>query len=112
MNKKWKYSLLKGFNPVILDAAVENANPNDWVIIFDRVVTSTSAGWTLKIGGVPATITGTSGSGTNTLTFTTTETVVNGNVLTLDYDRASGDCLANSLELGDLAGLSVTNNVT
>ena len=99
--------------PTVSGYAVENANPNDWVLTFSEAVTTTAAGFTLKIDGVSATISGTSGTGTNTITFTTTETPAFGDVLTLDYSSSSGNCISvsSSTEVEDITGASVTNNV-
>lgn len=99
--------------PVITSATVENANDNDWIIVLSKVVTTTSAGWTLKIGGIPATITGTAGTGTNTITFTTTETIIFGNVLTIDYSESTGNCIsaATSAPMVDVTAQSTLNNV-
>ena len=108
VNEAIKRSIL-----TILSATVENALPNDWVIVFDEAVSLTSAGWTLKINGTPASITGTAGTGTNTITFTTTETPINGDVLTFDYDSSVGDCFGDSdnAPLNGVTGQAVTNNV-
>ena len=99
-------------SPTLSSLTVEDANSNNWVAVFSVAVTTTSAGWSLNIGGTPSTITNVAGSGTTTVTFTTTETVVFGDVLTLDY--SSGDCVsvADSKPLADIVAGAITNNVS
>lgn len=93
---------------------VTNALPNEWVITFNEDVTSTAVGFTLRINGSPANITGVTGTGTSVLTFTTTETVLYGDVLTIDYDSGTGNCLSvgTGLELISATGRIVLNLVS
>lgn len=97
-------------NPDITAASVEDAEPSDFVFTAERAITGTTAGWTPKINGTPATKTGFSGSGTTTITITVSETVENGDTLTLDYSGGDMvDTYGNVMQT--ITGQSVTNNV-
>lgn len=99
--------------PTITSSSVENSEPNKFIVNFSEAVTSTIAGWTLRINGTPTTGNVISNSGTSTLTFTVNETVLTGQTLTLDYDSGAGDCVSvsSSTPLASVTGFSVTNNV-
>jgi len=109
----WKEPNVGVLAPIIFKAYVLDSDPNEWVLVFNKAVTATNLGWTLDIDAAPATITGIAGSGTSTLILTTTETVADGEALTISYNGAAGDCLSvsSSTELANITDRVVINNV-
>jgi hypothetical protein len=102
-------------SPLVLTQVVENAAPTKWVFVFDEAVAITNAtGWALLIDDVAGTISGVIGTGTDTLTFTTTETVLTGEVLTVQYIGTAGNVtsVASSDAMSNIttSNTKVTNN--
>jgi len=100
--------------PTITSQVVENAGPNELVVAFDEIVTTSGvAGYTFRVDSVNRTLSAVSGSGTNTLTFTISgAAITNGQVLDLSYDQGTGDTEDGAgNELAAFTQTSVTNNV-
>ncbi len=103
--------------PTITSMSVEDANPNDLVVVFNEPVTATNLGYTFRVDAVGRTLSAISGSGTDTLTFTISgAAIIAGPSLDLAYSSVTGDTLAVSatnVELVTFAATTdnVTNNV-
>lgn len=99
--------------PAILQMSVEDAEPNDLVVIFNEAVTATNVGYSFRVDAGARALSAVSGAGTNTLTFTISGgALTGGEVLDLTYDSVTGDTLnATLVELVSFTQSSVTNNV-
>ena len=96
--------------PELLTATVEDANPNDVVMVFDESVSGTNLGFAIA-GTTSSAFSSLSGSGT-TWTGVLADAVVFGETITLSYSESTGDFVdssGNALE--DITNRSVTNNV-
>jgi hypothetical protein len=97
--------------PNVISATVEDANPNQVVVVFSETATATTAGWSFRRDGVSWAISSVAGSGT-TWTFTMATDAVNGEVLDRSYNAGTGNTLDGAgNELGAFTNASVTNNV-
>lgn len=97
--------------PTVVSATVENANPNQVVVVFSESVTVTTAGWSFRRNTTNWAVSSVAGSGT-TWTFTMATSAASGETIDRSYNPATGatvDGAAN--ELGSFTNASVTNNV-
>lgn len=98
--------------PTVVSATVENANPNQVVVVFSESVTVTTAGWSFRRNGSNWAITSVSGSGT-TWTFLMATSAAAGETLDRSYNSATGATVDGSAnELASFTNSSVTNNVS
>ena len=96
--------------PTLQSATVEDANPDEIVLVFDENVLIANTGWTVN-GTTSTGFDSVSGSGTDTITVTLSDNVVYTETITLDYLEASGGVTDTSFnDLVDISGYSVTNN--
>lgn len=95
--------------PTIISAT--SVGTNQISVVFDRVVTSTTAGFSFRKNGTPLAPSAVSGSGTNTLLFTW-GSFAYGDILDMTYNPSTGNCIdSSSAELAGVTNLSVTNAV-
>ncbi|MBE9466689.1 MAG: T9SS type A sorting domain-containing protein [Bacteroidetes bacterium] len=97
-------------NPTVIGLSVEDATPNEVVVVFDEIVSLTNQTG-FSVSGITASITGVTGTGTAILTFTLDVSVMYGDIVLLSYD-ATGD--VQDVELNSLAAFlnyNVVNNV-
>lgn len=99
--------------PVVSSLTVENAAPNDLVVVFNEIVTATNIGYAFRVDAGARTLDAVSGSGTTTLTFTISgAAIVSTNTIDLTYDSVTGDTLnAVDVEVVSYSQDSVTNNL-
>lgn len=104
-------SILKGVDPFLVSATIEDAAPTDIVMVFNEVVTGTNLGFTIA-GTTSTTFSSISGSGTDTITGVLAVAAEFGETVTLSYNDAVGDIIdGDSNPLATFSGTSVTNNI-
>lgn len=98
-------------SPTIQSATVENSNPNDVIIVFSEIITTTNIGFSLS-GTTSTTPDSISGSGTNTITATFADSILFSETVLLRYSEPSGDTEDSSgNRLVSFSNFSITNNV-
>ena len=100
--------------PILLSATVEDANPNNLILVFNEAVTATNIGYAFRVDAGARTLNAISGSGSTTLTFTIAgASILFGEVLDISYDSSTGDTIGvtTSLEVADYTQTEAINNV-
>ena len=106
---------LAGTPAVITSAVVADANPDQIVLTFNKVITSSdfAVGLTVALNASPVTNLAeiTTGSGSS-ITLDFDETVSYGDVLTVSYNATTGDYVdSDTLDVETFSAYAVTNNV-
>jgi hypothetical protein len=97
--------------PTVVSATVQNANPNQVVIVFSESVTATTAGWSFRRNTSNWAVSSVAGSGT-TWTFTMATSAANGETIDRSYNSTTGATVDGSgNELVSFTNSAVTNNI-
>lgn len=97
--------------PQLISATIQDADPTDIVMVFNRIVTGTNLGFTIA-GTTSTTFASISGSGTTTITGVLGTAAANGETITLTYAQDTGDIQDESKrQLKDQTAFPVINNV-
>ena len=97
----------------IVSASVDASDGGSVIIEFNDIISASSPaeGWTVNVNGSPVTVSGGSISGAEELTLSLSGGVIAGDVVTLDYDDASGTVTnTNGDALENISDYTVVND--